>query len=353
MIEHMADAADGSSYVEARLIDDDDRPDSTGDGSVSPPPYLSPSSASAFEQCPRRWRYKYVEREPEPSGPAALVGSFAHLVLEFLCGLPAKHRTQEQAKALARELWPDFEHDPDYAALDLDDAASRAFRWEAWLAILGLWDLEDPAAVEVVSTEQKVNATLGDVPFVGVIDRVDRRPEGLVVSDYKSGTLPRVRWRGDKLKQVMLYAAALTDATGEQPERARLLYLGQRVLDVAVTDRRIAEAADELGATWGEGDDGVPQRRVQPSARRAVRLVPVRRALRRRLGRAEPTIRRRHPAGSRPRRSPRRLSPTPRSPRAMISHGQRCRSSSGRGAPKIRVVSHSVVAHRCFCQLQR
>ncbi len=217
---------------------------------VERPSHLSPSSAAAFEQCPRRWKFKYIDGQPEPSGQAALVGTFAHRVLEFLCGLPALHRTQEQAKALAKQVWPDFAEDPDYQALDLGGDEARAFRWQAWLAIAGLWDLEDPARVDVVSTERKIKVDLGDVPFVGVIDRVDRIAGKLVVTDYKSGVIPGVRWRGDKLQQVMLYAAAVWRADGIQPDRARLLYLGQRTLDVSVTDRRLDESTEQLSGVW-------------------------------------------------------------------------------------------------------
>lgn len=214
------------------------------------PQYLSPSSAAAFEGCPRRWQFKYVDRLPEPSGQPALVGSFAHRVLELLCELPGPERTAEVAKRLAREAWPEFELDEDYQSLALDDEGSRAFRWQAWLAIAGLWDLEDPASVDVVSTEQKVTADLGPVPFVGIVDRVDRIDGRLVVSDYKSGNLPGPRWRGDKIRQVMLYAAALHADTGELPDRARLLYLGQRILDVRVTERRVEEAIEDLSGVW-------------------------------------------------------------------------------------------------------
>ena len=70
--------------------------------------------------------------------------------------------------------------------------------------------------MEVVSTEQKIQVELGSVPFVGVIDRVDRIGADLVVSDYKSGTLPGYRWRHDKIQQVMLYAAALQSHTGRR-----------------------------------------------------------------------------------------------------------------------------------------
>jgi putative RecB family exonuclease len=214
------------------------------------PQHLSPSSASAFEGCPRRWRFKYIERQPEPSGQAALVGSFAHLVLELLCEFPAVERTMDKAKALAKQAWPEFEVDQDYESLELSEGEARAFRWQAWLAIGGLWDIEDPATVEVVSTEQKVAVDLGPVPFVGIIDRVDRMAGKLVVSDYKSGTLPGVRWREDKLQQVMLYAAALQASEGELPDRARLLYLGQRILDVRVTERRVEDAVGSLSEVW-------------------------------------------------------------------------------------------------------
>lgn len=214
------------------------------------PKHLSPSSASSFDGCPRRWRFKYVDRLPEPSGQAALVGSFAHLVLEHLCQMPAPDRTMDMAKALARTLWTEFTDSDDYQTLALEEEDSRAFRWQAWLAIAGLWPLEDPASVDVVATEQKIEANLGDVPFLGIIDRVDRSNERLVVTDYKSGTLPGSRWREDKILQVMLYAAALQADLGEQPDRARLLYLGQRIVDITVTDRKIEETTEQINATW-------------------------------------------------------------------------------------------------------
>ena len=214
------------------------------------PPHLSPSSASAFDHCPRRWKFKYIDRLPEPPGQAAVVGTFAHEVLEHLCGLPAPERTLDKAKLLARELWPAQEATDDFRALELDADGSRAFRWQAWLAIAGLWDLEDPATVDVVATERKVTAELGGVPFLGIVDRLDRINGKLVVSDYKSGTLPRVRWREDKLQQVVLYAAAVEAIEGEQPETARLLYLGQKAIDVTVTDRKIEEATGQLSETW-------------------------------------------------------------------------------------------------------
>jgi len=57
------------------------------------PRSFSPSSAGTYRQCPRRWRFRYVQKLPDPPGEPALLGTFAHRVLELLCSDPAPERT--------------------------------------------------------------------------------------------------------------------------------------------------------------------------------------------------------------------------------------------------------------------
>lgn len=216
----------------------------------TPPRRLSPSGAGTFEQCPRRWRLRYVERLPDPPGEAALAGSFAHRVLELLMQRDPHERTVEIAKAIARAQWPGVEADPDFRALGFDETGSKHFRWKAWQAIEGLWALEDPKAVDVRATEHDVEADLGGVPFRGIVDRLDEEGDGLVVTDYKSGKAPSARFRRGRLDQVLLYAAAVEQATGEMPVQARLLYLGQRPVGIKVTREEIDSVVDKLAGTW-------------------------------------------------------------------------------------------------------
>ncbi len=220
-----------------------------------PPPALSPSGASTFEQCPRRWRFRYVDRLPDPPGVDALAGTFAHRVLELLLQEPAPERTVDRARQLARDAWPELAGDDDFVALELDDEAVRSFKWRAWKAIEGLWDLENPATVEVRATECRVDTVVAGVPFRGVIDRLDVEPDGLVVTDYKSGRAPSPRFAASRLNQVLLYAAAVEAATGERPVRARLLYLGQKTVDTAVTGPALDEATGGLRRTWEQIGD--------------------------------------------------------------------------------------------------
>lgn len=220
------------------------------EGTNGLPKYLSPSSASMFQECPRRWKHRYIDKMPDPPGEPALAGTFAHRVLELLLQEPPEGRTPERAKELARDVWPEIDGDDDFQALRLTDDEARAFRWRSWLAIEGLWSIENPAEVVVEATEQDIRVEVGGVPFRGIVDRVDVETDGLVIADYKSGKAPSSRFQDARLSQVLLYAAAVAELSGIRPARARLLYLNQRIIEVDVTDENIAEVTTTLQETW-------------------------------------------------------------------------------------------------------
>jgi len=227
---------------------------------AGPPPYLSPSSASTFRSCARRWKFRYIDRRPDPAGEAAIAGTFAHRVLELLMDRPAGERTTDTARTIARDVWPETAESPDFIALELDDMAQRRFRWLAWTAIEGLWRLEDPETVVVVANEQKIDTELGGVPFRGIVDRLERAEGlGLVVGDYKSGRAPSRRFADARLEQVLLYAAAVEASTGERPAAAKLLYLGQRIIDTEVTSELLDAAISALQDTWSTLHDSIAE----------------------------------------------------------------------------------------------
>jgi putative RecB family exonuclease len=240
------------------------RPDGAGpdDRLDARPPMvasLSPSSMATWRRCPKRFFFEKILRlDVEPSEPA-VCGSFVHLVLEHLMGMPAGDRTAEVARRLAGELWPPFCADPEnqFAVLGLDEAGARAFKHRAWAGIAGYFQIEDPNVVSVVGTEQEVRADLDGAPVYGIIDRVDQGMDGLVVTDYKSGKAPS--WedeREEKLGQLRTYAALL-EATGQRVAELRLLFVSPQLSAAARADRcvRAAAAAEEavvasMAAGW-------------------------------------------------------------------------------------------------------
>src|SRR5699024_10172217 len=113
---------------------------------------------------------------------------------------------------------------------------------------LGLFDIEDPAGVDVLGVEEHLNVDLGGVPFTGTLDRVERLPNGHIrVTDYKTG---KARSAADAKRfghdaegdQVRLYAAAYEAKYGRRPRQGALLYTrAGKSRKVAVTRPQVAK----------------------------------------------------------------------------------------------------------------
>jgi len=196
---------------------------------------LSPSSIATWKQCPKRFFFEKILRLEMEPGLEAVCGSFVHEVLEHLMDLPGPQRTTEAARHLATQRWATFTADPDsrFADLGLGEAATKDFKRRAWTGISGYFSIEDPARIDVVATEQQMRADLDGAPLFGIVDRLERAGQRLVVSDYKTGRAPK--WQeeiDEKLGQLRLYAAIL-DALGTPVSTLRLLFVSPQVGAVA------------------------------------------------------------------------------------------------------------------------
>src|SRR5450432_2523136 len=69
------------------------------------PASLSPSRASDFLTCPLLYRFRVIDRLPEPPSPAAARGTLVHAVLERLFDHPAGDRTPAVARSLMPPQW--------------------------------------------------------------------------------------------------------------------------------------------------------------------------------------------------------------------------------------------------------
>ena len=68
-------------------------------------PALSPSRAADFKQCPLLYRFRAIDRLPEPPSTAQVRGSVVHAALEQLYGLPAAQRGPQTVDALVGPAW--------------------------------------------------------------------------------------------------------------------------------------------------------------------------------------------------------------------------------------------------------
>ncbi len=209
---------------EQRLAGEFDQPEPFS-GKPALPKRLSHSSADTFRTCPRRWRFRYVDRLVEPPSEELAVGSFVHLVLEHLMAAAPANRTLDAARQIATQQWRAFETSSDFVGLELTSEQTAQFKWRAWSHVEGFFRQTNPVDIDVVAREERLETTVADVPFVGVIDLVTQTDDGIRITDYKTGRTPSPRWAEGKLSQVWLYAAAYEAQTLRSVGSVRLQYL--------------------------------------------------------------------------------------------------------------------------------
>ena len=216
-------------------------------------PGLSPSRANDFMQCPLLFRFRVVDRLPEPPSAAAVRGTLVHAVLERLFDAPAGRRTLEAARALLEPCWEALlEERPECADL-LPDGDDTTWFADAEALLATYFTLEDPNRLEPAERELVVRSDLDDaVELRGIVDRLDVAPDGAMrVVDYKTGRSPGPGFEGSALFQMRFYALLLARLHGRVPAMLQLVYLGDgTVLRHVPQDGELEQVERRVRAIW-------------------------------------------------------------------------------------------------------
>ncbi len=168
------------------------------------PELVSYSSLRTWAECPRRYEFSHVWRLPEEPRESTRLGILVHQVLQEAVIERMAGETVDRGAVIA--LWRRACEGP--GGLPPGDAAARTIG-EGMLGRYvdgNAWQNVHPDAVEKEFVFQ-----IGGSTFEGKLDRVDRRPDGLTIVDYKTGAVEpdveRLRWE----LQSMVYAVAASE----------------------------------------------------------------------------------------------------------------------------------------------
>lgn len=182
--------------------------------------------------CPLLYRFRVVDRLPEPPSRAATRGTVVHSVLERLYDLPAAERTHARAVGLVSPAWTSL-LESDEALAELFTGDDPGENVDDWLLgtddlLTAYFTLEDPTRLEPAEREFGVEVELDSgLVLRGYIDRLDVAPGGAMrVVDYKTGRAPSEMFQQRALFQMRFYALALWRLRGEVPRMLQLVYLG-------------------------------------------------------------------------------------------------------------------------------
>ena len=204
--------------------------------------------------CPLLYRFRVIDRIPEPPTPATARGTLVHAVLERLFDRPAASRTPAAAREMLVPEWERLaEADPDLGALFSDDSERSVWLREASAALDGYFTLEDPRRLEPAEREWYVETELDSgLRLRGYIDRLDMTPAGDIrIVDYKTGKVPREAYEASALFQMKFYALVIWRVRGVIPRMLQLMYVADgELLRYSPDEAYLRATQRKLEALW-------------------------------------------------------------------------------------------------------
>ena len=173
------------------------------DGLIDPAMSLSPSAADSYDTCPREYVFSRILRVDEGGSVYQELGSLLHRVWERAEAKAMASGEDHSDLGTALEIL-DEEFDGTVFGGDAWAAAWKARAVEITERLYGNWPGGGPAE----ALEERVTAEIEGVAWSGRIDRVERRPGGRWIIDYKTGTsVPSVP-EGERSLQLGFYVLA-------------------------------------------------------------------------------------------------------------------------------------------------
>ena len=206
---------------------------------------LSPSAVSEYENCPQQYKYRKIDKLPEPPSLDAERGTLVHTVLQDLFEIPAQDRTPEAAIDLLPSRWSaQLANKPE-----LLEMVSNEKEWldRASALLSTYFTLENPSTFEATHREMHLENDFEENVYLhGYVDRLDIAPTGEVrIVDYKTGKAPKPGWEEKALFQLRVYALLYWKNTGVLPRLLQLIYLGDGKVVKSNPTMRDLESAEK------------------------------------------------------------------------------------------------------------
>lgn len=214
--------------------------------------YLSYSQIETFKVCPLHYKLHYISKVPTQVSASQSFGTSIHAALKSFYELVKtgekptnKLITKQLSDNWIKEGYTDKTHEEKFfekGKLYLEGFLKDGFDPKILPTVL-----EHPFTVPLILPKQK------PLKIGGKIDRVDLRPWGIEIIDYKTGATVPSQKEVDKNLQLSFYALAATkipyEPYGKKPEEVRmsLYYLdAQEKITTTRTEVQLKEAVEEI-----------------------------------------------------------------------------------------------------------
>ena len=216
---------------------------------------LSHSSITLYNECPQKYKFRYVDAVPEKPRHFFSFGRSVHSALEFFYG------TKTPVPPSLAELFENYKK--TWVVEGYRDQSQEAEYYDEGKRILKAFHEKHAKDFHVpLSVEYGFELEVEGVPVKGFVDRVDKLPDGrLAVVDYKTGKkLATGRLEIDA--QLTMYQYACETLLGA--EVGDLIFYHLPTLKEHRASRRGAKLVDELKSRVVTTAESITQEKFDP-----------------------------------------------------------------------------------------
>jgi putative RecB family exonuclease len=212
------------------------------------------SQISMYKTCPRKYRYKYIDKIDEPAtawSPDLFLWTVVHSVLETLY-----KRLNEMQQPTLEEMLSRL--DQERAERDENEIVLREWQTKesyyrrATTYLTEYWNTYAPFDdVRCVATEMMLTFSLDDaqqLKFRWVIDRLDKVWNSLIINDYKTWKSLPPEQKNSYQEQLTLYALGIQQQYWKYAQKiyGKLHYLHFDIVDEwEITDQTLNEVVEK------------------------------------------------------------------------------------------------------------
>lgn len=110
--------------------------------------------------------------------------------------------------------------------------------------------------------------TIGHMTIRGILDRMEEGPDGLIITDYKTGKAPPERYAISAFFALKIYALLIRIREGVTPAALKLMYLGgdkgPTVYEIPVNDAQLDAMERHLEALWSAIERAIERETFPP-----------------------------------------------------------------------------------------
>ncbi len=232
---------------------------------------LSPSRAGDFQNCPLLYRFRTIDRLPEPADPVMVRGTLVHAVLEDLFAEPAPGRTLDRAVELLPGEWDKLRADePRLAELFTAEQAADETTWLASCVDLlrTYFEMEDPRWLEPAVPRGAGGLRAGVRRRRSPASSTASTSHPTAASGWSTtrrAGAPNPRFEDKAMFQMRFYALVIWRTRGVIPTLLQLMYFGDgSFLRYEPIEQELLATERKLVALWAAIERAIELRDFPP-----------------------------------------------------------------------------------------